>query len=192
MAPSGETEAQDGVIATRPATAPEAAPIVVKVPCWIFSAASQPNTAVHPAIWVLRNTTEAWPPAVSAEPALKPNQPNHSSPAPIMTSGTLCGRIGSRRKPSRGPITRAQASAPAPESISTTVPPAKSMTCSFAAMKPLGENTQCATGKYTRETQASTYTVQPTNLVRSATAPEISAGVMIANISWKQATANSG
>jgi hypothetical protein len=93
------------------------------------------------------NTTEAWPPEVSAEPALKPNQPNHSSAAPSITSGTLCGRIGSFLKPTRLPSTSAQANAPAPELISTAVPPAKSITCSLALMKPFGEKTQCATGK---------------------------------------------
>jgi hypothetical protein len=34
------------------------------------------------------------PSAASSEPALKPNQPNHSMPAPIITSGTLCGSHG--------------------------------------------------------------------------------------------------
>lgn len=36
-APSGLTEPQAGVIATRPATAPEAAPSVVNAPCLSFS-----------------------------------------------------------------------------------------------------------------------------------------------------------
>ncbi len=103
IAPIGETEAQAGVMATRPATAPEAAPTVVNLPCWIFSAASQPITAVQLAIWVFMKTTEAWPLAVSAEPALNPNQPNHSSAAPSITNGTLCGRIGSFLKPIRLP-----------------------------------------------------------------------------------------
>ena len=31
------------------------------------------------------------PLAASALPALKPNQPNHSRPAPSRTNGTLCG-----------------------------------------------------------------------------------------------------
>lgn len=37
MAPSIDTEPQAGVMATRPATAPEAAPSVVNAPCLIFS-----------------------------------------------------------------------------------------------------------------------------------------------------------
>ena len=39
--------------------------------------------------------TEAVLFAATAEPALKPNQPNHSRPAPIITRVRLCGRIGS-------------------------------------------------------------------------------------------------
>ena len=35
----------------------------------------------------------ARPPAVSADPALKPNQPNHSRPAPSTTIGTSCGSV---------------------------------------------------------------------------------------------------
>ena len=37
----------------------------------------------------------AMPFASSAEPALKPNQPTHSSAAPIMVSGRLCAGIAS-------------------------------------------------------------------------------------------------
>jgi hypothetical protein len=46
-----------------------------------------------------------------------------------------------------GVIATRPATAPAPELISTAVPPAKSITCSLALTKPLGEKTQCATGK---------------------------------------------
>jgi hypothetical protein len=35
----------------------------------------------------------ACPPAVTAEPALKPNQPTHKSDAPIMVSTRLCGAM---------------------------------------------------------------------------------------------------
>ena len=40
--------------------------------------------------------------------------------------------------------------------------------------------------------QIATNTAQAVNLVRSAIAPEINAGVIIANISWKAANARSG
>ena len=38
-------------------------------------------------------TCAAKPFASRFEPTLKPNQPTHSSAAPIMISGTLCGGI---------------------------------------------------------------------------------------------------
>jgi hypothetical protein len=62
--------------------------------------------------------------AANADPALKPNQPNHSSPTPRSTNGRLCGRMASALKPMRGPSTSAKASAEEPETISTTSPPA--------------------------------------------------------------------
>ena len=62
--------------------------------------------------------------AASADPALNPNQPNHSNPTPSSTKGRLCGRMASFLKPIRGPRTRASARAEAPETISTTSPPA--------------------------------------------------------------------
>src|ERR671918_623495 len=101
IAPIGETEEQDGVIATRPVTMPEAPPSEVALPSRIRSVISQPRLAAPVATIVLTQTTEAVLPAETAEPALKPNQPNHSNPAPSMTRVRLCGRIGSLRQPTR-------------------------------------------------------------------------------------------
>ena len=64
------------------------------MPSRIFSVASQASDAAAVATMVLIQATAAVLPAPSAEPALKPNQPNHSRPAPSMTSVRLCGRIG--------------------------------------------------------------------------------------------------
>ena len=98
-------------------------------------------------------------PAETAEPALKPNQPNHSSPAPIMTRVRLCGRIGSRFQPIRRPSTMARASPAAPALMCTAVPPAKSIAARLLAIQPptwvttslssvrVKSKTQCATGK---------------------------------------------
>jgi hypothetical protein len=44
---------------------------------------------------VLTKASAAVPLASSAEPALKPNQPNHSSEAPIMVIVSECGAIES-------------------------------------------------------------------------------------------------
>ena len=45
---------------------------------------------------VLTKASAAMSPASSAEPALKPNQPTHSSEAPIMVMVIECGAIDSR------------------------------------------------------------------------------------------------
>src|SRR3954452_14905688 len=154
IAPTGETAEQDGVIATRPATTPEAAPSEVACPSRIFSVRSQPSEAAPVATIVLTQTTEAVLLAARAEPALKPNQPNHSRPAPVMTSVRLCGRIGSRPKPRRLPSTRARARPAAPALMCTAVPPAKSIALRLLAIQPptadwapSKANSQWATGK---------------------------------------------
>ena len=73
----------------------------------------------------------------------------------------------------------------------TAVPPAKSIAFrSLAIQPPTGavtssnEKTQCATGKYTTVAHNPANTSQGAKRIRSATAPEISATVMIANIAW--------
>ena len=103
---------------------------------------------------VLTQVMAAVPLAPRAEPALKPNQPNHSRPAPIMTRVRLCGRMGSLPKPTRLPRTSASASPAAPALMCTAVPPAKSIAFSWLAIhpplsaaKPSKANTQLATGK---------------------------------------------
>src|ERR1041384_7756517 len=155
-APSGLTKPAAGVIATRPATAPDAAPSVVGLPYLICSVISQPSTAAAVATVVLVNATPARSPAVSAEPALNPYQPNHSRLAPSSTNGTLCGRGASFGQPLRLPSTIASARPAAPALMCTAVPPAKSSAFKLLAiqpptasapMNPLNENTQCATGK---------------------------------------------
>ena len=102
---------------------------------------------------MVTNALLATAPATSADPALKPNQPNHSRPAPSRTAGRLCGRIGSRGQPRRLPSTSASASADAPELISTAVPPAKSSAPRAldiqpprAPTSPFAAKIQCASG----------------------------------------------
>src|SRR5688500_5358298 len=93
-ADSGDTKPEPGVIATRPATAPDAAPNIVGLPETIHSAATQLNPARAAAVCVTTNALTASPLAPSAEPALKPNQPTHSIDAPITLNGRLCGGVG--------------------------------------------------------------------------------------------------
>src|SRR5690554_1683779 len=81
--------AQAGVMATRPDTAPEAAPTDVALPSLSFSTTSQPSTAaaVAPRVLTMISPTPASPFANSA-PALNPNQPNQRIAAPSSTNGT--------------------------------------------------------------------------------------------------------
>ena len=153
IAPTGETEEQDGVMATKPATTPDAAPREVAWPSRMRSVISQLKEAAAVATMVFTQTVAAVVPAAIAEPALKPNQPNHSKPAPIMTSVRLCGRIGSRFQPSRLPRMMARARPAAPALMWTAVPPAKSIAFKLLAIQPPTcspeekSNTQWATGK---------------------------------------------
>ncbi len=93
-------------MATSPATTPDAAPSEVALPCRKRSTRSQASIAAMVAMVVLRKVTPVsdmnWPtpPSLASvlmtiEPTLKPYQPVHSRPAPIIVSVRLCGFIGS-------------------------------------------------------------------------------------------------
>jgi hypothetical protein len=77
-------------------------------------------------------------------------------------------------------------SADQPELMWTTVPPAKSI----ALMLPVAPlikpppHTMWASGKYTANIHSVTNNNTAENFMRSAMAPTISAGVMMANVSW--------
>ena len=90
----GVTNPAAGVMATRPATAPDAAPRTVGLPREAHSVNIHPSAAAAVAVLVVMNAWAARPLAASALPALKPNQPNHRRLAPITVSGRLCGGIG--------------------------------------------------------------------------------------------------
>src|SRR5574337_1149795 len=91
MAPTTPTKPQAGVMATRPATAPDAAPRPEGLPLTSHSAISQDMAAVAVATQVLMKAKAAVPLASRAEPALKPNQPTHSREAPTMVRVRLWG-----------------------------------------------------------------------------------------------------
>src|SRR5258708_6214307 len=84
------------VIATRPATAPLAAPSTVGLPVFSHSAITHESVAAEAPRWVATKAETASPLAAKALPALKPNHPNHRRPAPVIVSVRLCGTIGSR------------------------------------------------------------------------------------------------
>ena len=77
--------------------APEMAPSTLGLPLRIHSAPAQPMAAAAAAKWVATKALVARLPALSALPALKPNQPTHSRQAPMKLSTTLCGGMGSSR-----------------------------------------------------------------------------------------------
>ena len=60
----------------------------------IRSNSNQPSIAADAATNVFMIAWAATPFAASAEPALKPAQPNQRMPVPIIVSGRLCGGIG--------------------------------------------------------------------------------------------------
>ncbi len=117
-----------------------------------------------------------------------------------MTNGRLCGRIGSVPKPLRLPMRSASTSAATPALMWTTVPPAKSIGATVAApsvtpntfaARPFSlaerkppPHTMWASGKYVTVTQIAVNVSHVPNLTRSASAPEMSATVMIANVTW--------
>src|SRR5436305_68324 len=89
--PTGPAAPAAGVTATSPATAPDAPPSIDGLPDTSRSAAIQVSNPAAGATSVLTIATAASPFASSAEPALKPNQPTHSSPAPTIVSASECG-----------------------------------------------------------------------------------------------------
>src|SRR5579885_489674 len=84
-----------GVTATRPATAPVTTPRVLGFPFTIHSTNIQVSAVIAVQMQVLRKATTAEPEASRFEPALKPNQPNHSKQAPIMVITSECGAMTS-------------------------------------------------------------------------------------------------
>ena len=129
-APATFTDEHDGVMATKPATIPEAAPSEVACPSRIRSVSNQPSIAAAVATVVVTNVEPAKPLELVAEPALNPYQPNHNRPAPSITNGKLCGRIGVPGQPLRLPKISASTKPAVPALICTAVPPAKSIALS--------------------------------------------------------------
>src|SRR5262245_18398129 len=80
-----------GVMATRPTTAPTQAPSADGFCPRMPSKKIQASAAVADAVFVVANAIAACPDADSADPALNPNQPNHSIPVPRMTNGMFAG-----------------------------------------------------------------------------------------------------
>src|SRR5436190_23559237 len=95
----GLTKPEAGVIATRPATAPDTMPSTDGFLWTIHSANIQASAAPAVAIWVAAAAMPALTFEVTAEPALNPNQPTHSREAPITLYARLCGAMFSTPRP---------------------------------------------------------------------------------------------
>src|SRR6516164_3708521 len=91
IAGNGLTKPEAGVIATRPATHPEIAPSMPGLPESSHSTAIQARAAAAAPKCVATKALVARPEAESALPALKPNQPTQSIPAPTVLITRLCG-----------------------------------------------------------------------------------------------------
>ena len=135
------------------------------------------------------NAWMATPLAANAEPALNPNQPNHRMPVPSMTSGIECGGWRSRGQTLRLPSTSTAARAAMPAFTWMTVPPAKSseprspsQPVSTGSSPQMPPYTQKPIGQYTSTSHNGTKSAHAANFMRPATAPEIRAGVMQANM----------
>src|SRR5690242_14453571 len=98
-----------GVTATRPTTIAVAAPTAVGLPDRVASSNVHTTSVAAGASIVVTNASPAMGLAASALPALKPNQPNQSRPAPSSTNGTLCGTSEEEGYSCRLPTTTAAA-----------------------------------------------------------------------------------
>src|SRR5438128_6691311 len=128
------------------------APSTLGLPLCSQLIVSQVSAAIAAAVLVTTKAETARPLAASAEPELKPNQPNQSKAAPRTVIVASCGSIGSSSSPTRLPITIAATRAEKPDEMWTTVPPAKSSAPSVLSQPPVPQ-TQWASGSYTRVAQ---------------------------------------
>src|SRR5210317_848896 len=95
-----------GVMATSPATTPEAIPSTVGFLLTHHSTNIQPRAPIAAEVLVTKNAEAATPSAASSLPALKPNHPNHNRAAPSAVREMLDGNMASLPYPIRFPRIR--------------------------------------------------------------------------------------
>src|SRR5919108_2743668 len=117
IAPITLTKPEAGVMATSPATAPAAAPSTLGCRLCHQLTVIQVRAAIAVAVFVTTKALVARAPAVTALPALKPNQPNQSRQAPRTVIVASCGSAFCLPNPSRRPSTSAATRAETPELI---------------------------------------------------------------------------
>src|SRR5512140_721668 len=103
IAPPSPTKPEAGVTVASPATAPVMIPRTLARPWRHRSTTLQARAAVAAETCVAASVQPAVPLAASVLPALKPNQPTQSIPAPTTERVRLCGGIGTLGKPLRPP-----------------------------------------------------------------------------------------
>src|SRR4051795_1375302 len=183
IAQPGLTKPAAGVMPTQPTTIAVAAPIAVTWRARMMSSTNQVASVQAGVSSVLTNASTPPSRVENPLPPLKPNQPNHSSPAPTRTYTALWGRIAWRPQSLRAPTTSAAASAEKPEPISTGTPPAKSsVPCACNQPPP---NAQCASTAYTSTDHSAAKARKGPKAIRSTTAPDTSAVVTMQNVAWK-------
>src|SRR5690606_2410610 len=91
IAPAGPTKPEAGVMVPRPATMPVTIPNTEGLPNLRHSISIQANEPAAAERWVTNMAMAASPLAANALPALKPNQPTHSIPAPVTHMARLWG-----------------------------------------------------------------------------------------------------
>ena len=177
---------------------PDAAPSEVAFLCMKYSISSQPRMAAIVASVVLAKvrpvSEKNWAvfsssvaPAKTIEPTLKPYQPIQSRPAPSMVSVRLCGRMASLPKPTRLPsrMTSTRAGHTGVDvhggaaGVVLRTDPAADERVLGAAEHHVGQREVARASAH-----SGTKTTQAENFIRSATAPLMSATVMIANVIW--------
>ena len=82
-AAAGPTDPEAGVMVPRPATMPVTIPSTEGLPWRSHSIAIHARAPAEADRWVTSMAMAALPLAATAEPALNPNQPTHSMPAPL-------------------------------------------------------------------------------------------------------------
>src|SRR5579863_1287115 len=175
----GETYPAAGVIVTNPATAPVSNPKNFGFFSLNHATSIHVTAANEGATSVFKNAVAVTESTRISLPALNPYHPNHSRPVPSATRGILCGP---RSRTLRFPTYSTDASAAIPAMLWTTIPPAKSFTPHCCSTPP--PQTMCTNGKYTNVSHPVRNIIYALNDTRFVNAPEISAGVIIANIIW--------
>ena len=178
---NGLTNPEAGVIATSPGTHPEMAPKTLGLRPLAHSINTHPRAAAAAAKWVATKALVARLDArVEAEPAYPEQARTDETDDQVMRLHRFV-RIAQAL-----PTYNAVTSADTTEVMCTTVPPAKSKQGTFppkaAFKKPPFAQTMWAIGKYTISAHKVMNNSMALNFIRSANAPEISAGVMMANI----------